>query len=877
MMRESEEIGQRIAGLPPEKLALLLARLGRAPAEAAPGPPAIRPLRHGCNTRPLSFAQDRLWFIDQWETGRSDYNVGGALRLRGRVAVHAFEQALCEILRRHDVLRASFHAVEGLPVQTVVDDLRWLPVRVDLRRLDPARYEAELGRLARGEGRRPFELSRVPLFRAYWLALADDDQVLVFTLHHIVCDGWSVEVLTGELVELYRAFAAGRPSPLPELEIQYADYAAWQREQLQGERLERLVGYWRRQLHGAPATIGWRGPLPSDSLDGGSRAVEEAFSLTRDSVAPLLAIGREEGATPFMVFTALFGVALHLASGQEDLSIGANAAHRGQLETEGLIGLFVNQIVLRLRAGRAVTFRELLRQVREVTEEAHAHQDLPFERLVETLCPDRRAGSNQQLFQVKVDFQEAREPLHLPGVRLEELDTGNSTLRCDLLLVGTRTADQIDCVVTYDASRLGAETVALLVERLRCAAGVVAGAPDLRLDDLAARLSREVEAQRAAERERLDRMDATRLKNVRRRGIRFDSRVEATAMEQSENQPGGLRQSLSGRRRRISLAGDGAVREGRLSPEQTLPLVLEPAREGIDLISWAASRREALAALLVENGGILFRGFLPGGVAEFDRFIRALSDELLEYVFRSTPRTEVSDRIYTSTEYPAEQSIPLHNEMSYTRSWPRKIWFFSLQVAASGGETPIADSRKVFQTISPAVREKFGEKGVMYVRNYGSGLDLAWQDVFQTRDRAEVEAFCRKSGIDFEWTGRDGLRTRQVCQAVARHPQTGEDLWFNQAHLFHASSIDPALREFLLAEIGEGELPRNAYYGDHSPLEEEHLAEIREAYARHQVIFPWQEGDILMLDNMMVAHGRQPYTGSRRVVVGMAEAWFKAV
>lgn len=334
---------------------------------------------------------------------------------------------------------------------------------------------------------------------------------------------------------------------------------------------------------------------------------------------------------------------------------------------------------------------------------------------------------------------------------------------------------------------------------------------------------------------------------------------------------------ITGRRRGMALSGSESVREGHLATGEALPLVLEPAGDGVDLVAWAAERKDALGDALLKNGGILFRGFHVGGVPEFERFVRALSDEVLDYTYRSTPRSEVGGKIYTSTEYPADQSIPMHNEMSYTRSWPRKIWFFSIQVAVAGGETPIADSRKVFQQLDPEIRRKFAAKGVMYVRNYGHGLDLSWQDVFQTRDRTVVEAFCRQSGIELEWRGRDGLRTRQVCQAVARHPETGEDLWFNQAHLFHVSSLDPATRAALCAEFGEEELPRNTYYGDHSPIEENDLDEIREVYRRNQVVFPWREGDVLMLDNMLIAHGRRPYTGSRRVVVGMAEAWSQSL
>jgi len=327
------------------------------------------------------------------------------------------------------------------------------------------------------------------------------------------------------------------------------------------------------------------------------------------------------------------------------------------------------------------------------------------------------------------------------------------------------------------------------------------------------------------------------------------------------------------RRKAINLSQEELIKRNFIQSGTTLPLVIQPALDGLDLVNWAANNREFIDTNLSKSGGILFRNFNMTSATDLERFIRAISGELLEYTYRSTPRNQVSGNIYTSTEYPADQSIPLHNEMAYSRNWPLKIWFFCVKSAEQGGETPIADSRKVFERISPKIKEQFMERKVMYVRNYGDGLDLPWQNVFQTDNKAEVEDYCRKAGIEFEWEGSNHLITRQVCQAVATHPKTGEMVWFNQAHLFHISSLQPAVRELLFAKFNEEHLPRNAYYGDGSPLESSVLDEIRDAYQQEAVIFPWQEGDILMLDNMLAAHGRRPFVGSRKVVVGMAEAF----
>jgi alpha-ketoglutarate-dependent taurine dioxygenase len=310
----------------------------------------------------------------------------------------------------------------------------------------------------------------------------------------------------------------------------------------------------------------------------------------------------------------------------------------------------------------------------------------------------------------------------------------------------------------------------------------------------------------------------------------------------------------------------------RLLSEKLSPLIIRPAMDGISLIDWARANRSLIETELLQHGAILFRGFRGLRVQAFQTFAEATSSNgLIDYKFRSTPRKEVSGKIYTSTEYPASQSIPLHNEMSYARNWPMKIWFHCVKPAMQGGATPIASSARVFQRIAEAVRAKFIRHGIMYVRNYHEGIDLSYKEVFGTANRAEIEGFCREAGIECEFGGGVQLRTRQRCQAVSVHPTTGDTVWFNQAHLFHTSSLDPAYSGPLLALYGKDRIPRNCYYGDGSEIGEADLGEVREAYRQEMVSFPWHTGDVLMLDNMLVAHGRESFAGERQVVVAMAE------
>lgn len=315
------------------------------------------------------------------------------------------------------------------------------------------------------------------------------------------------------------------------------------------------------------------------------------------------------------------------------------------------------------------------------------------------------------------------------------------------------------------------------------------------------------------------------------------------------------------------------VKTSFLNANSSLPLIVSPAIDGVNLSKWTSQNQNWIESCLYQYGGLLFRGFEIHNTGDFAQFSQATSQgELLEYTYRSTPRTQLQDKIYTSTEYPPDQFISMHNENAYSTSWPMKIWFGCLQPAQHGGETLIADSRKVFERIDPQVRQKFAEKKVMYIRNYGD-VDLSWQEVFQTSDRSDVEAYCRQSGIEFEWKSDEKLRTRQVCQAIATHPKTGSHVWFNVAHIFHLSNLALDVQKSLLSLFQAEDMPRHACYGDGSPLEVSVLNEIREAYQAETIAIPWQKGDILMLDNMLVAHGRKPFTGARQVVVGMAEPY----
>lgn len=312
-----------------------------------------------------------------------------------------------------------------------------------------------------------------------------------------------------------------------------------------------------------------------------------------------------------------------------------------------------------------------------------------------------------------------------------------------------------------------------------------------------------------------------------------------------------------------------AISQRQGPADSELPIMISPAYPGQPLLEAFGDLRADIESLVTRVGGVLLRGFDVPSVDDFQQFAAAFGHPLLSYEFASTPRSAVSSGIYTSTEYPAHQHIPLHNEQAYTREWPMKIWFHCVTASPEGGETPIADSRAIYRRMPAEIRERF-EPGILYVRNYGD-FDMPWEKVFNTEDRAEVEAFCQRAGIRCEWKPDGDLRTTQLCQSIETHPVTGEQVWFNQGHLFHVSNLQPEVRESLEELLDPEDMPRNVFFADGSPIDDAIFDEIRGVLADETVMFPWQAGDVLMLDNMLVAHARTPFKGPRKVVVAMAE------
>jgi amino acid adenylation domain-containing protein len=414
----------------------------------------------------LSFAQQRLWVLNRLEPDSPIYNIPAAIRLKGSLNVGALNQTLGEIVRRHQILRTIFPAIDGEPIQIIQDSSEMRVALVDLQDLLESQREAETRRLAAVEINVPFNLAEGPLIRALLIQLGEEDHVIIFTMHHIVCDGWSMDVLVGEVTALYKAYCNALPSPLAGLEIQYADFAVWQREWLHGDVYERLLDYWKDKLAGAPGLL----DLPTDRP---RPAVQTArgdcltFALSESSSKHLKDLSRQEGVTMFMTLLAAFEVLLYRYSNQTDIVVGTPIANRNRSELENLIGFFVNTLVLRTDLGGTPSFIDLLTRVRKTSLDAYAHQDLPFEKLVELIQPER-SMSHSPLFQMMFGLQNnPRGVLQLPGLTLSQLDVVNRTAKFDLTLMMDDSGAVVTGAFEYNTDLFDASTISRLISHFQ--------------------------------------------------------------------------------------------------------------------------------------------------------------------------------------------------------------------------------------------------------------------------------------------------------------------------------------------------------------------------------------------------------------------------
>ena len=476
-----DDLSQRIAALPPDKLSLLAMRLKQKETNSSRW--SMIPKRKHFTDLPLSFAQERLWLIDQMEKERGLYNIPSALLLRGDLDLNALEQSLNAIVRRHESLRTIFGVVDGRPVQVITSSLAISVAITDLSDLPEEKSGPEVMRVASEEARRSFDLKKGPLIRAGLLRLGIKRHVLLLTMHHIVSDGWSMGVFFRELSSLYASFTRGEASPLPELRVHYADFAVWQREWLSGEVLEAQLAYWRKQLAGAPSVLEIPTDRPRPAVER-KRGAVESFALPASLLDGLKELSRREDSTLFITLLAALKVLLYRYSGQEDIVVGTPIANRNRAEVEGLIGFFVNTLAMRTKLSGEISFRELLAKVRETALGAYAHQDLPFEKLVQELNPERSL-SHTPLFQVMFQVANASaEELQFPGLRLSAVKYKDETSKFDLSIGIVCGEEGCAGSLRYNTDLFDAGTIKRLLQHFERLLESIVADPDECVSDL---------------------------------------------------------------------------------------------------------------------------------------------------------------------------------------------------------------------------------------------------------------------------------------------------------------------------------------------------------------------------------------------------------
>ncbi|WP_439878233.1 non-ribosomal peptide synthase/polyketide synthase [Pseudomonas prosekii] len=803
---------------------------------------------HGSKTRaPLSLVQRRLWIAEQLSGGTSAYGMPMALRLRGELSVERLVSSFAEVVRRHEVLRTAYtQDDEGDPIALIAEHVELdFPV-IDLSALSRSAQEELVAQAALENARTPIDMEHAPLLRGRILHLGPTEHVMLYAMHHIISDGWSMGLLVNELVQIYDRSKVADSTPLPALDVQYSDFALWQQALEQEGVLARQADYWKTRLAGYNGQLSLptdnpRGPTPSYEGD----AVQ--FRLSPGLSTALRQLSMQRGVTLYSTLLASFQVLLHQVSGGADVLVGADVAGREQAELERLIGFFVNVLPLRSRFDAEMPFARFLGQTQETLLSALEHQDLPFDMIVEASGVPRHKGMNP-LVQVLFVMNNLPGSTHaMGGLSVESLPALETHSKFDMALFVDDEEGQLLCNWQFATTLFGHERIQHLVQAWIALLEQIVADQDIQLGAISMPVDNSAVAAKPAA-----------------------PAPQAPAPQAPAPKADKLGKFLKRGAAPAAKARPAPVRESLMAAPQPFPLLLEPNEPQLDLIEWINHNRPLIEAKLATHAGILFRGFELDGIQGFEAFAEAIQPGLYGQ-YGDLPKKEGGKNTYRSTPYPERKMILFHNESSHQDRWPRKQMFYCEQAAPVGGATPVVDCRLMYEKLPADLRDKFEEKGLLYVRTFTDNLDVSWQHFFKTEDRAEVEARCRAGGIEWRWLDNNELQTRTPGPAIIRHPVTGAKSFFNQVQLHHIYWLEPDVREDLLSMFGLERMPRHVFYGDGTPIEDEVMQRIGDLYEECAVRFDWQKGDAILLDNMLVAHARDPFEGPRKIVVAMGD------
>nr|WP_273423238.1 condensation domain-containing protein [Halomonas sp.] len=794
---------------------------------------------------PLAPVQRRLWLVDRLASQAGDreraaYNLPALFSLKGELNIEVLERTVNAIVARHEALRTHYPESESGDPIAVVEDQRNIELPVldcsDLAEQEQQRY---LQDTFTEYANTPLDLATGPLIKAGLLRFGAQEHALILVIHHIVFDGWSTSVFIREFASLYGELLEGKESGLPEVGIQYVDYAAWHEKALSGEAFEQSATFWRRYLNSAPPLSSLPADFarPSQVSHAGS---SQRMALSPDLSHALNKLAAQRGTTLFTLLLASFQLLMHRQTGQHDLVVGTDVAGRSHPDVEPLIGFFVNVIPLRSRlADDQVDFGRWLEHVQTSVLDAFDHQDVPFDRIVE-LSGIGRERDRSPLIQTLFVLQNTpTERFSLPGLEVEVMPQPRQESKFDMAVFVNESDTGLSVEWVYATALYRRETIEQLTGAWQSLLAQIVEAPSTLVEEF-----------------RLPLMEKHAMQN------KFSKDAKLNKLGSLKSQPGA----------RPSTNSNSPIRTALLDEKRVFPLVIEATDADLDAVAWATSQRDFIEQHLRKHAGILFRNFGLTTPQEFEAFAEAIQPGLYGS-YGDLPKKEGGRNTYRSTPYPERQMILYHNESSHLERWPRKQLFFCEFPSSVGGATPIVDCREMLRQLPADVVEEFERKGLLYVRTFTRNLDVSWRDFFKTDSKEEVETRLEEAGIEWQWLGDDELQTRTRCPAVVTHPGTGDRVFFNQVQLHHVSCLEPDVKEDLLGMVGQERLPRNVYFGDGSVISDEMMKVVGEAYEACAVRFDWRRGDVVMVDNMLAAHARDPYEGPRKIVVAMGDIY----
>jgi len=771
---------------------------------------------------PASPAQEEVWLSCALEHEAPLFAVTIRLRLRGRLNIHLLEQAVSRIVARHETLRTTYQpGTEGLLQQ--VDEPALVCIALcDLEGLDTASRDTIETSVYRQEAAVPFDLGRGPMLRVRLIKRAGGEFTVLFTVHHIALDGWSMGVFTKDLQKIHAAYGRGELPKLTGLTLRYIDFAQRQREQVGTFLAQAGIEALRERFRLPPLVLKLEKPGESRS----TRGDHVQLPLTLPLLQRMTEFGRQEKATQFIVLTAVLWIVLYAHSGASRFVMASDYANRTEPDSDGVMGLFVSQLLLQARMRGQASFRDVVALARDEMQQA----------LRRVPCPTSALAP----FRVKLAFQPGVDYPELLDLTVTGAEVLSECAKFDLLfsVQMSRGAAWVD--LQYRRGMFERRDMITLMEDLESLAHRCLEQPERSVDSLVGEL---LERRLSASKVQLDTLKQELLGAVAPAREATARGVQLTEISRLE------------------------VPAGRLSP-----VVVRARVRGMSLKHWVATNRAVIETSLSAHGAILLRDFHVDP-AEFQDIATELMGELMSYVEGATPREKKSPKTYSATLFPQDAHIELHNELSSAMTFPRRIAFHCVKPAASGGETPLADVHQVYTHVPRRIREDFSARGWMLVRNFHKGFGLTWQQAFETEDRDVVAEYCLGNDIEYAWERDGNLRLRQVRSAVLVHPDSGLPVWFNHIAFWHESRLESDMRAMLLKEYGREGLPFNTYYGDGAAIDTETIDAIHRAYHEAYTSFPWRRHDLLCLDNIGVAHGRSPYTGQRDVRVSMGQPY----